>query len=106
MIIFYELIDLIQNASLNAEVSFDRFGKGLRFIGLHLSAFVVMAQCCIVALTIGLEKVFDFAPILAWIAKLIELQNFSQLACVSTLRSPLTCFCNYLMCVFTFVSLI
>ena len=35
------------------------------------------------------------------LSKLVELQNFSQLACVSTLSSSLTCFCNWLMRVFT-----
>ena len=80
MIIIYELVDFIKVIrikmfALNAEVSFDRFGKELCFIGVCLGDFVVMAQC--------------------WIAALLtELQNFSQLACVSTLRSSLTCFCN------------
>ena len=39
------------------------------------------------------------------VSKLIELQNFSQLACVSALRSSLTCFRNWLMRVFTAGSL-
>ena len=73
MIILYELIDLIKMIrikmfALNPEVSFDRFGKELRFIGVCLGDFVVVAQCWIVALTLGLEEVFDFAPRLAWIA--------------------------------------
>ena len=54
--------------ALNAEVSFDRFGKELRFVGVCLGDFVVVAQCWIVALTLGFEEVFDFAPRLAWIA--------------------------------------
>ena len=62
---------------LNAEVSFDRFGKELRFIGICLGDFVVMAQCWIVMLTLGLEEVFDFAPDpLGSLSKLKELQNF------------------------------
>ena len=54
--------------ALNAEVSFDRFGKELRFVGVCLGDFVVVAQCWIVALILRLEEVFDFAPRLAWIA--------------------------------------
>ena len=98
MIILHELADFIKVIrikmfALNAEVSFDRFGKELRFIGVCLSDFVVVAQCWIVTVTLGLEEVFDFVPRLAWsLSKLIELQNVSQLACVSTLRSSLTCF--------------
>ena len=42
---------------------------------------------------------------LASVSKLIELQNFSQLACVSTLSSSLACFYNWLMRVFTAGSL-
>ena len=73
MIIFYELIDFIKMIrikmfALNAGVSFNRFGKELRFIGVCLGDFVVVAQCWIVLLTLGLEEVFDFTPRLAWIA--------------------------------------
>ena len=72
MIILYELVDIIKVIrvkmfALFAEVSFDRFGKKLRFIGVCLGDFVVMAQCWIVALTLRLEEVLDFAPRLAWI---------------------------------------
>ena len=99
MIILYELADFIKVIeikmfALYAEESFDRFGKELRFICVCLGDLVVVDQCWIVALTLTLEEVLDFAPRLTWIAKLLELQNFSQLACVSTLRSSLTCFCN------------
>ena len=73
MIILYELIDFIKVIrikmfDLSAEVSFDRFGKDLRFIGVCLGNFLVVAQCWIVAQTFGLEEVFDFAPRLSWIA--------------------------------------
>ena len=99
MIILYDLVDFIKVIrikmfALYAEMCFDRFGKELRFIGVCLGDFVVVAQCWIVGLTLRLDEVFDFVRRLAWIAKLIELQNFSQLACVSTLRSSLTWFCN------------
>ena len=70
MIILYELIDFIKvirikMCALNTEVSFDRFSKELHFVGVYLGDFVVVAQCWIVALTLGLEEVFDFAPRLA-----------------------------------------
>ena len=73
MVILYELIDFIKVIrikmfALNVEVSFDRFGKELRFIGVCLGDFIVMAECWIVALTLRLEEVCDFAPRLAWIA--------------------------------------
>ena len=72
MIILYELVDfikvtLIKMFTLYAEVSFDRFEKPLRFIGVCLGDFVVVAQCWVVTLTLCLEEVFDFAPRLAWI---------------------------------------
>ena len=59
MIILYELIDFIKVIrikmfALNAGVSFDRFGKELRFVGVCLGEFVVVAQCWIIALTLGL----------------------------------------------------
>ena len=90
--------------ALSAEVSFDRFGKELCFVGVCLGDFVVVAQCWIVVPTLRLEEVFDFVP--RSLFKLIELKNFSQLACDSTLKSSLTCFCNWLMHVFTAGSLI
>ena len=50
MIILYELVDFIKVIrikmfALYAEVSFDRFGKELRFVGVCLGDFVVVAQC-------------------------------------------------------------
>ena len=73
MIILYELIDFIKVIRIKAfflyaEVSFDRFSKELRFIGVCLGDFVVVAQCWIVALTLRLEEVLDFAPRPACIA--------------------------------------
>ena len=73
MIILYELVDFIKVIgikmfALYAELSFDQFGKELRFIGVCLGDFVMVVQCWIVALTLRLEKVLDFAPTLAWIS--------------------------------------
>ena len=72
MIILYELIDFIKVIrikmfALYAEMSFDWFGKELRFVRVCLGDLVIVAQCWIVALTLGLEEVFDFVPRLAWI---------------------------------------
>ena len=88
MIILYELVDFIEVirikvVTLYAEVSFERFGKELCFVCVCLGDFVIMAQCWISALTLWLEKVFDFMPRLTLIvSKLTELQNFSHLDCV------------------------
>ena len=73
MIILYELTDFIKVIrikvfALYLKVSFDRFSKDLRFIDVCLGDFVVVAQCWIVALTLRLEEVLDFAPRLIWIA--------------------------------------
>ena len=73
MIIIYGLVDFIKVIQIKmlafyAEVSFDRFGKKLRFIGVCLGDFAVVAQCWIVSLTLRLEEVLHFAPRLAWIA--------------------------------------
>ena len=56
MIILYELTDFIKVIrikmfALYAEVSFDRFGKELRFIGVCFGDFVVVGQYRIIALT-------------------------------------------------------
>ena len=72
MIILYELVDFIEVIrikifALYADVAFDRFCKELRFVHVCLGDFVIMTQCWIVALTLWLEKVLDFAPRLAWI---------------------------------------
>ena len=72
MIILYELVDFIKvirikMCTLYAEVSSDRSGKELRFIGVCLGDLVFVAQCWIVALTLRHEEVLDFAPRFAWI---------------------------------------
>ena len=100
MIILYELADFIKGIRskmfpLYAEVSVDRFDKELRFIGVCIGDFVVVAQCWIAALTLRLEEVLDFAQRLAWIGlSANRVAEFFQLACVSTLSSLIICFCN------------
>ena len=54
-------MNLLKMFALYAEVSFDRFGKELLFIGICLGDFVAVAQCWVVALTLRLEEVLDFA---------------------------------------------
>ena len=70
MIIIYEFLDFIEVIPIKvfvlyAEVFFDRFGKELRFVCICLGDFAVVAQCWIIALTLWLEEVLDFAPRLA-----------------------------------------
>ena len=48
--------------ALDAKVPFDRFSKELRFVGVGLGDFARVLQSWIVALTLGLKKVFDSAP--------------------------------------------
>ena len=53
MIILYKLIDFIKVVriklfALNAELPFDGFGKELRFVGVCLGDFIVVAQCWII----------------------------------------------------------
>ena len=72
MIILYKLVDFVEVlrikvVALCAEVSFKRLGKELRVVCISLGDFVIMAQCWIIALTLWLEKVLDFALRLAWI---------------------------------------
>ena len=68
MIILDEFIDLmkvirIKMVAFYAEMPFDRFGKELRFVGVGLGDFVCVAQSnWIVALTLRLKEVLDFAP--------------------------------------------
>ena len=71
MFVLYDLVDFtkvirIKIFALYADLSFDRFGKELCFIGVCLADFVVVMQSWIAALTLGLEEVLDFAPRLAW----------------------------------------
>ena len=86
----------IKMVALDAKVPFDRFSKELRFVGVGLGDFVsAVLQSSIIALTLRLKKVLILRQdSLESVSKLMELQNFSQLACDSTLRSSLTCFCN------------
>ena len=72
MIILYEFADFnkvirIKMFVLYAEVSFDRFGKELRFVSVCLGDFVVVARCWMIALTLWFEEVLDFASRLACI---------------------------------------
>ena len=67
MIILDEFIELmkvirIKMISFYAEMLFDRFGKELRFVGVGLGDLVCKAQSWIVALTLRLKEVLDFAP--------------------------------------------
>ena len=107
MIILYELVDFIKVIrikmfALYAEVPFDRFGKELRFVSVCLGDFVVVAQCWIIALILWLEKVLDFASRLVWIG--LEANRVAEFFPTS-LSSSLTCFCNWLMRIFTARSL-
>ena len=67
MIILYEFVDFIKvirikMSALYSQVPFDRFGKELRFVSVCLGDFGSVAQCWIIALTLRLEEVLDFAP--------------------------------------------
>ena len=81
MIILYELIDFIRVIrnkmfALNAEVSFDRFGKELRFVGICRRGAVLDSRA-----DQGLRKFLILRQdSLGSLSKLTELQNFSQLA--------------------------
>ena len=66
MIILNEFIDLMKVIRIKmivfyAEMPFDRFGKELRFVGVCLGDFVCMAQSWIIALTLWLKEVLNFA---------------------------------------------
>ena len=67
MIILDEFVDFIEvirmeMVALCAKVSLNRFGKELRFISVSLGDFVCMVQGWIIALTLWLKKVLNFAP--------------------------------------------
>ena len=67
MIILYEFIDLmevirIKMVAFDAEVPFDRFSKELHFVSVDLGDFVCMVQSWIIALTLRLKEVLNFAP--------------------------------------------
>ena len=67
MIILDEFVDFIKvirikMISFYAEVPLDRFGKELRFIRVSLGDFVRVVHSWIVALTLRLKEVLNFAP--------------------------------------------
>ena len=69
MIILDESVDFIKVIRIKMiafydEMSLDRFGKELRFTSVGLGNFVCVVQSLIVALTLRLKEVFNFAPIL------------------------------------------
>ena len=75
IVILDEFIDLIEVVrikmfTLYAKVSFDRFGKELRFVSVGLGDFGSMMQSRIIALTLRLKKVFDFTPRLSRVSLL------------------------------------
>ena len=67
MIILDKFIDLsevirIKMIAFYAEMSLDRFSKKLRFISVRLGDFACVAQSWIIALTLRLQEVLNFAP--------------------------------------------
>ena len=67
MIILDEFIDFIkviriEMIALYAKLSLNRFGKELRFISVSLGDFVRVVQSWIIALTLWLKEVLNFAP--------------------------------------------
>ena len=67
MIILDEFVDFIKVIRIKmiafcAKMSLDRFSKELRFIRVRLDDFVRVVQSWIVALTLRLKEVLNFAP--------------------------------------------
>ena len=67
MTVLNEIIDLMEVIQIKmiafyAEMPFDRFGKELRFVGVGLGNFVCVVQRWIIALTLWLKEVLNFAP--------------------------------------------
>ena len=67
MIILDKFVDLMEVIRIKviafyAKMSLDRFGKELRFISVGLGDFVCVAQSWIIALTLWLKEVLNFAP--------------------------------------------
>ena len=67
MIILNKLVDFIKVIRIKmiafyAEMPIDRFGKDLPFISVGLGDFVRVVQSWIVALTLWLKEVLNFAP--------------------------------------------
>ena len=66
MIILDEFVDFIKVIRIKmiafyAEMSLNRFGKGLRFISVGLGDFVPVVQSWIVTLTLWFKEVLNFA---------------------------------------------
>ena len=67
MIILDEFVDFIkviriERIALYAKMSLNRFGKELRFISVSLGDFVRVVQSWIIALTLWLKEILNFAP--------------------------------------------
>ena len=67
MIILDEFFDFIKVIRIKmvafyAKMLLDRFGKELRFVSVSLGDFVGMVQSWIIALTLWLKEVLNFAP--------------------------------------------
>ena len=67
MIIFDQFVDFIkviqiEMIALYAKMFLNRFGKELSFISVSLGDFVRVVQSWIIALTLWLKKVLNFAP--------------------------------------------
>ena len=52
----------IKMVAFDAKVPFDRFSKELHFIGIGLAYFVYLMQSWIIARTLQLKEVLNFAP--------------------------------------------
>ena len=67
MIILDEFVNFIKVIRIKmivfyAEVSLNRFSKELRFVSVSLGDFVRVVQSWIIALTLRLKEILDFAP--------------------------------------------
>ena len=67
MIILDEFVDFIKVIRIKmvafyAKMSLDRFSEELRFISVSLGDFVRVVQSRIIALTLWLKEVLNFAP--------------------------------------------
>ena len=67
MIILNEFTDLmkvirIKMVAFNVEMSLNKCSKKLRFVSVSLGDFVRVVQSWIIALTLRLKKVLNFAP--------------------------------------------
>ena len=67
MIILDEFVDFIKVIRIKmiafyAEISLNRFGRELRFVSVSLGDFFHVVQSWIIALTLRLKEVLNFAP--------------------------------------------